>query len=73
MSVIRTLRLVLKQLRRFISGFVSVVTFSHVRIEKFPFAEGEEALQQDKSEIYSDRELATKKNQTHDRTKLSQS
>jgi hypothetical protein len=57
--------------RRFIAGFASIATFAPTftsgRMRKFPFADNHFALDQDKNEIVSDRELAAFKQKQNDR------
>lgn len=67
MSLIRSTRLALKYVRRFIAGFASIPTFAFGRIKRFPFAENINALEQDKYEIASDLEVAAFKLKQNER------
>lgn len=67
MSLIRSTRLALKYVRRFIAGFASTTSFAFGRIKRFPFAESINALEQDKYEIASDLEVATFKLKQNER------
>jgi hypothetical protein len=67
LSLIKSTRLALKHVRRFIAGFASVPTFAISRIKTFPFAGDNIGLQQDKYEVASDRELAAFKSKQNDR------
>jgi hypothetical protein len=57
----------LKYVRRFIAGFASVPTLALARAKGFPFAQDRFALEQDKYEVTSDRELATFKQKQNER------
>ena len=67
LSFVRSTRLALKHVRRFIAGFASVPTFALGRIKKFPFAEEHYALGQDRYEVASDNELAAFKLKQNER------
>jgi len=67
MSLTKSVRLALKYMRRFIAGFASTTTFSFSKIKKYPFAEYPFALEQDRLEIASDRDLAAFKQKQNDR------
>lgn len=67
MSLIKSTRLALKYVRRFIAGFVSVPTFALGKIKEFPFAENNYGLEQDKRELKSDEELANFKQKQNER------
>jgi hypothetical protein len=67
MSFVRSVRLTLKYVRRFIAGFVSVPTFALGNIKEFPFAESFFALKQDKRELASDNDRASFKLKQNER------
>jgi hypothetical protein len=67
MSLVKSVRLTLKYVRRFIAGFASVPTFAFGRIKKFPFAENFYALEQDKREVESDIETTSFKQKQNER------
>jgi hypothetical protein len=67
LSFVKSTRLALKYVRRFIAGFASVPTFALGRIKKFPFAEEHYALGQDRYEVASDNELAAFKLKQNER------
>jgi hypothetical protein len=64
---LKNLRLALKHLRRFIAGFISITSFTHTKISKFPFADGNLALDNDRQEVLSDLNLATQKIKQNER------
>lgn len=64
---LRSVRLALKFVRRFIAGFASVPTFTVRKINKYPFAEYPFCLEQDRLEILSDREAALLKIKKNER------
>jgi hypothetical protein len=67
MSLVRSIRLTLKYVRRFIAGFASVPTFAFGKMRKFPFAEHFYALEQDKREVASDIETTSFKIRQNER------
>ena len=67
MPLIKSTRIALKHLRRFIAGFVSVSTFAPIfmgKITDFPFAQN---LEQDSYELASDQDSATFKQKQNDK------
>jgi len=67
LSLVKSTRLALKYIRRFIAGFASVPTFALGKAKNFPFAQNRFALEQDKYEVTSDRDLANFKQKQNER------
>jgi hypothetical protein len=64
---VKSVRIALKYVRRFVAGFASVPTFALGRIKEIPFAEHPFALGQDRREIMSDNDLASFKLKQNER------
>ncbi len=66
MPSLKNLRILIKNMRRIVAGFISVTSYTNIKITKFPFAEEEIAVKNDRQEILSDRNLAIQKIQKND-------
>jgi hypothetical protein len=64
----KSIRIYIKYLRKFLSGFVSVIPFVYPNSNSYPFAKENNALNKDWIAIGEDLNLAIKK-QTHERKK----
>ncbi len=66
MPSLKNLRILIKNMRRIVAGFVSVTSYTNIKLKNFPFEEEEMAIKNDRQEILSDRNLAIQKIQKND-------
>lgn len=66
---IKSLRIFIKYLRKFLAGFVSVVPLVRINYNPYPLAKAEQAIATDWQSIGEDLTLAINKNKPNERQK----